>query len=284
MKIVRFMSTQVLVLVAFGTFLFASSKQSTGIAAEHAAKSTPWTQLDSEGVSATKRGKTVWLNLDGAALKNRKVVIPRLSAPVRSIGWKGEADPTKSPIKFWPEPDEWVFSWKSKPEDVNTIEVKFDGKPVLPADCPIAIPTGDDSVMVHAFQASTFGEKVRFEPQWFKNTVGYWAVGSDYATWKLKFSEPGTYSVAALQGCGEGQGGSDALITLRQGDEVKSELAFQTIDTGHFQNFRWNHLGMIEVAESGSYELRVEAKRIAKVALFDVRAIHFVRQAKPKAE
>ena len=85
--------------------------------------------------------------------------------------------------------------------------------------------------------------------------------------------------MAVLQGCGKGQGGSDAVISLRQDGQVKAELTFQTIDTGHFQNFRWNHLGMIELPAAGTYQLRIDATRIAKVALFDVRTIHLVRQA-----
>lgn len=108
--------------------------------------------------------------------------------------------------------------------------------------------------MLHAYQASTFGEKLRFEPQWYKNTVGYWAVLNDYATWQFTMDQPGTYSVAVLQGCGQGQGGSDGVMTLRSGDGVTAELPFKTIDTGHFQNFRWNHLGAIDVPDDGKYE------------------------------
>lgn len=133
--------------------------------------------------------------------------------------------------------------------------------------------------MLHAWQAKTFGEKVLFEPQWYRNTVGYWAVETDYATCDLEIDQPGTFSIAMLQGCGKGQGGSDALVTLRQKDQIIARLPFQTVDTSHFQNFRWSHLGMIGISATGTYQLRIDATRIAKVALFDVRAIHLVRQA-----
>jgi hypothetical protein len=179
-----------------------------------------------------------------------------------------------------PEPGEWLFAWKTPPKGASIIEVVFDGAPVLPADCPPAVPAGDSSIMLHAFQASTFGEKLRFEPQWFKNTVGYWTIGTDQATWKLSVDQPGTYSVAVLQGYGKDQGGSDAAISLMLGDEVKTSLKFQTIDTEHFQNFRWNHLGTMDIAQAGAYELRIRPTRIAKAALFDVRSIHLVKQAK----
>ena len=238
--------------------------------------SKPWPQVSSEGVSAYVDGETLWLKVDVATLKSKSAVMPRLCAAIRSIGWKGHP---VSDLKIRPAQQEWTFSWKVAPMGSSVIEVVFDSTPLLPADCPVATPVGDGSVMLHAWQAKTFGEKILFEPQWYKNTVGYWAIKSDYATWDLKIDQPGTYSVAMLQGCGKAQGGSDALVTLRQDNRVRAKLPFQTIDTGHFQNFRWNHVGMLEIKESGAYQLRIDATRIAKVALFDVRMIHLVRQA-----
>jgi hypothetical protein len=235
------------------------------------------TQLSRNGVSVYQLDNTLWLSPSELALQQKQVVIPRLCAPIRSFRWK---DDLEAELKFLPEPGEWLFSWNELPKGAPIIEVVFDRAPVLLADCLPAVPAGDSSIMLHAFEASTFGEKLRFEPQWFKNTVGYWAVGTDYATWTLTVDQPGTYSVAVLQGCGKDQGGSDAVITLRQGDKVKADLRFQTIDTGHFQNFRWNHLGVVDLAQAGEYELRIDATRIAKAALFDVRAIHLVKQAK----
>lgn len=236
----------------------------------------PWPELNRGGVSVHVDGKTLWLKLDADRLKSKQAVLPRLCAPIRSIRWKGQPE---ADLKIRPAQQEWTFSWKSVPNDSSVIEVTFDSTPLLPRDVPVATPAGDGSVMLHAWQARTFGEKILFEPQWYKNTVGYWAIDTDYASWDLKIDQPGTYSIAMLQGCGEGQGGSDAVVSLRQHDKVRAELPFRTIDTGHFQNFRWNHLGMLELKQPGAYELRIDATRIAKVALFDVRAIHLVRQA-----
>lgn len=266
--------TVVLVTLAAmqGAFATDALGQTSGVPKD----ATAWHQLNGEGVSAYVYGKRLWLQLDANTLKTRKAVIPRLCAAIRSIQWKGHP---KADLKIRPAQQAWTFSWKAAPSDSSVIEVVFDSIPLLPPDCPKAIPAGDSSVMLHAWQAKTYGEKILFEPQWYKNTVGYWAIDSDYATWDLEIDQPGTYSIAMLQGCGKGHGGSDAVVSLRQDDQVKAELPFKTIDTGHFQNFRWNHLGMIEVAEAGSYQLRIDATRIASVALFDVRAIHLVRQA-----
>lgn len=234
-----------------------------------------WPEVSSDSVEASIDDKTVLLKLGPKAVEAKQVSIPRLSAPIRSIGWLDDPD---AAIRFWPEQEAWIFTWKALTPEPAIIQVVFDRAPVLPADCPVAEPAGDNSIMLHAYQATTFGEKLRFEPQWYKNTVGYWTVPTDFATWKLNVPEAGTYSVAVLQGCGKGQGGSDAVISLRQDGAVKAELPFKTIDTGHFQNFRWNHLGLIEL-DSGEHELRIAADRIAKNALFDVRSIHLVKQA-----
>ena len=241
----------------------------------------PWAEVSSDGVAAFIDGRSLWLKLDADTIKSRKAVLPRLCAPIRSIAWKGQP---AADLKIRPAQQEWTISWKLDPEGSSVIEVIFDSVPLLPADCPVATPAGDGSVLLHAWQAKTFGEKILFEPQWYKNTVGYWAIESDYATWDLMIDQPGTYSVAMLQGCGKDLGGSDAVVSLRQKDQVKAELPFKTIDTGHFQNFRWNHLGMIEVSRAGTYSLRIDATRIANVALFDVRSIHLVRQASGASE
>lgn len=233
--------------------------------------------FSSSGVVVFERGTTLWLQLKAEAIAERRAILPRLCAPIRSWRWRNDSD---AELKFVPEPTNWVFSWKQPVAEGSVIEVEFDSVPKLPQDCPAATSVGDGSVLLHASQAATFGEKLRYEPQWFKNTVGYWTVPTDYAAWDLQIDQPGQFTVAILQGCGTGQGGSDAALTLRQGDGVTAELPFQTVDTGHFQNFRWLHLGTITVEDSGTYQLRIIPVRIAKAALCDIRMVHLVRQAR----
>lgn len=233
--------------------------------------------LSNDGCNTFRDGRTLWLIPTDGALRTRQCSIPRLCASLTSVGWNHK---TELAIKFKPEPERWDFSWQKPPAGNTRIKVVFETEPKLPAQITPARPAADGSIMLHANQAMTFGDKLRFEPQSFKNTVGYWTVPADYVTWSLKIDEPGDYSVAILQGCGDGQGGSDALLSLRDDDLVVSELPFRPIDTGHFQNFRWNHLGQISVKQSGTYQLRIHPTRIAKAALCDIRSVHLVKQAK----
>ncbi|MCA9085947.1 MAG: hypothetical protein KDA81_17935 [Planctomycetaceae bacterium] len=233
--------------------------------------------LSSSAVQVYGLERKLWLHVQSEALPAGKVTIPRLCAPMKSMRWLDASD---AEIKFVPEPQEWVFSWKQAPNQSPIIEVDFDIAPLLPKDCPTAAAAGDGSVLLHAWQAATFGEKLRFEPQWFKNTVGYWTVPTDYAEWNFVADQPGTFTVAVLQGCGAGQGGSVVVASVRTATDEVDRLSFQTIDTGHFQNFRWNHLGTVTIPAAGSYQLRLTPGKIAKAAVFDVRMVHLVRQAR----
>ena len=248
-----------------------------------------WTNTE---VVATQSGNTIALELSNSVLEAGTLTLPRVNAPIKRLGWSGNGD---AALKIVPEPDVWVFSWKKTPASESVIIVEFDRDPRSDNASMIATSAGDGSVMLHACHARTYGEKLRFEPQWYKNTVGYWTVGDDYVTWTFDIDQAGTFSVAILQGCGRGQGGSDAELTVFQGVEKTGvekpgaekreaekvdSLSFQTIDTGHFQNFRWNDLGQVTISEPGRYTLRIEPKRIAKAALCDIRMVHLVRQAK----
>lgn len=233
--------------------------------------------LSNELVAVERHGANLHLRVLPPGRDKKQVVIPRLCAPMRSMRWQDHPDVN---LKFTPEQTEWVFAWDEIPESATVIEIEFDAEPLLPDDLKPAQPAGDGSILLPAYQATTHGEKLRYEPQSFKNTVGYWTVATDFASWKLQVDQPGTYSVAVLQGLGDGQGGSEAVITLHRDANKAASIPFHPIETGHFQNFRWVHLGNITLTETGEHELRMQPARIARNALVDVRAFHLVRQAK----
>jgi hypothetical protein len=183
-------------------------------------------------------------------------------------------------VTLVPEPTYWVLSWKKPPSTAKLILISFDSSAILPSELAPAVPRGDGTIELHAFQGMTNGEKLRFEPQPHKNTVGYWTIPTDSVSWRFSSKSPGTYSIGLLQGCGEGQGASRASIEIVDANGVVvAQQEFVTIDTGHFQNFRWNHVGHVEIP-SGNLSLRIKPIQIAKGALFDVRTIQLVKQAK----
>ncbi len=238
--------------------------------------STHLPEVSNKTVDVNRSEQTLLLSPTDEGRDTRVVELPRLYSPIRSIRW---SDDSKRKISFSPEPEKWIFSWEYPVPAGAMIEVVLVAQHMLPTQQQSLEPSGDGSFFMHAHQATTHGAKLRFEPQWFKNTVGYWTNPQDFATWSLKNVATGKYTLAVLQGCGAEQGRSEAAISIVGEDSVVAELEFRTIDTGHFQNFRWHHVGTVVVAESGDYQLRISAIKIAKAALMDVRAIHLVKQA-----
>lgn len=242
------------------------------------AEATLVNELSDDNATIYRHESMMWIVLRPPALAARRVIIPRLFVPLRAMQWK---DHSELPLKFSPGPSEWAFAWEEAQPPINIIEVSFDRIPSWPIQAPVVTSAADGSVMLPAYAATTNGQLLRFEPQANKNTIGYWTKSNDYVFWEFRVETPGSYSVAVLQGCGTGQGGSAATFSLHQKDQVIAELPFETAETGHFQNFRWKEAGFLSIREPGEYQLRIRASHIAKAALFDVRAVHLIRQAQP---
>ncbi len=234
------------------------------------------TELSNAAVEVSRDGDRLFLSVQPAGITARRVSVPRLYAVVEQWNWLGHQG---SKINLISEPQEWIFEWTEEPPPGTTIEVHLKSATESLAQSPVSVPTADGSIWLGAHQARTMGRLLRYEPQPHKNTVGYWADAADTAAWDFELDRPGHFAVSILQGCGAGQGGSDAMISVRQEASEVANLPFQVEETGHFQNFRWRTIGHLELKSAGRHELTLGAVRIANAALVDVRAIHLVRQA-----
>jgi hypothetical protein len=249
----------------------------TGLFADSQAPSDPtrFEAADSEGVIAMRDDRNVYLKVDADVAG--PITIPRLAAPLKSMRWRGREE--DAGLVLNPGLDTWQIKWEQRPEGDATLILVFDAEPLLIDETKPVAASADGSFYLPAHLAKTGGEKVRYEPQPYKNTVGYWTGKEDAANWDLNIEKPGRYSVAILQGCGRGQGGSDAMLMLARSGETRARasLHFEVTETGHFQHFRWCHVGEIELAETGAFRVGVIPIQIKKAALMDIRAIHLIR-------
>lgn len=203
--------------------------------------------------------------------------VPRFCAAIRStVLVMGQQT---LPLDVAPEIDHWILSLKNPPADLSGIVVlEFDSAPLLIDELSPINQLGDGSLWLAAHFAKTSGEKLRYEPQPHKNTVGYWTVPTDSVQWNLRVEKAGKFNLAVLQGCGGGQGGSIANLQISSADgKTVFETSFEVVETGHFQNFQWKQLDAVELKEAGNYTLKVQPKQIRKAALMDIRAIQLLR-------
>lgn len=215
------------------------------------------------------------------------VLLPRLAAAVPLI--EAEMDGEACEVRLEPLPDTWRIAWEpNAPLDQLDhgliVTIHCDRPPLTPAQTPPVQPRFDGVIELPAALARTRGQTIRYEPQPHKNTVGFWTSADDAAAWVFRIDRPGEYSLAALAGCGKGQGGSTMAVRIRKtGSAADSppaaKLEFTVAETGNFQNFRWQPLGLLPIVEPGEYQIEFQPAKIAAKAAVDIRAVQLVRQA-----
>ncbi len=126
----------------------------------------------------------------------------------------------------------------------------------------------DGTMTLPARTATVHGTQLRYEPMPHKDTLGFWVLAKDWASWELTVTKGGTFTVEVLQGCGKGQGGSEVEVAV--GGRA---LTFIVEDTGHFQNFKARKIGVVTIDKPGRHVLTVKAKKKAGAAVMDLRAV-----------
>lgn len=230
------------------------------------------------GCRVRREGREVRITITDDGVRTGAVQVPRFHAPLRDVRWASVAGDTPT---VQPEPRHWTVRWMPAASPAGDLILEFDEPPLLDRELQPALPAADGSFMLAACRAVVAGDTLRYEPQPHKNTVGFWTVATDVAAWEIEVAKAGTYAVAILQGCGTGQGGSTATLTVERDGETVARLPLTVTETGHFQNFRWFDIGTLTVSGTGRHRVTVSPERIAKAALGDIRSISLVPQATP---
>jgi arylsulfatase A len=125
-------------------------------------------------------------------------------------------------------------------------------------------------ISIPAKTATVHGTKLRYEPEPYKNTLGFWVNKDDWAEWNVDVPTPGTYEVDILQGCGNGSGGAEVQFAV--GDQ---KFTVKVIETGHFQHFIRRSLGEVTLPIG---KVNVTVKPLAKpgAAVMDLREVRLV--------
>jgi len=135
---------------------------------------------------------------------------------------------------------------------------------------PVA-PDFDGVVKLHAKRATVQGVSLRYEPNPKKDALGFWTNPQDFAWWQFKINKAGMYKVEVLQGCGNGQGGSRAAVTVGS-----KTLEFEVEETGGFQDFVPRSIGTVRIPKPGLHTLKIQPLTRAKEAVMDVRQIRLI--------
>jgi arylsulfatase A len=252
----------------------AAQKQEKGDPVAEAAGQLPagaleFPELELQFGTAYRHETSVVIVLESLP-NGHQLIVPRMANVVERIRWIG-GDATAT-MTLKPEINHWVVRLSPPPAgEKKLLVLDLDSSPKTFNDNVVAVENKDGVISLPAKFATVHGEKLRFEPQPHKNTVGYWAVEKDFAEWHCNVSHAGWFDVEILQGCGQGHGGSD--VELRVADQ---RLSFKVQETGHFQNFRWRHLGQVQLQAADDVLLQLIPLKKVAGAVMDCREIRLV--------
>jgi arylsulfatase A len=129
-----------------------------------------------------------------------------------------------------------------------------------------------NGVLLMAAEAKVHGSRLRYEPEPYKNVLGYWTEVDDWADWEFELSQGGNFDVQFHYGCGDGNGGSEIDVLIESAEGMRFVLPWTVRETGHFQNIVIESLGVVKLA-SGKYRVAVKPKRKSAAAVVDIRCV-----------
>lgn len=126
----------------------------------------------------------------------------------------------------------------------------------------------DGTIELHAKAAATFAENMRFEPKPEKNCLGFWTNEDDWAEWVFDVSDPGKFKIEVVQGCGDGNGGSEVALLVND-----NTFKFEVEETGGFQNWKSVALGEVKIDHPGEQKVAIKPMSKAGKAVMDIQKV-----------
>ncbi len=110
----------------------------------------------------------------------------------------------------------------------------------------------DGTISLTAETATTYAEKMRYEPKAEKNCLGFWTSEKDWAEWVFDVSAPGEFDLSLAYGCGKGNEGSEVAVLVND-----QTFKFTVEDTGGFQEWKQISLGKVSIPVSGENKVAI---------------------------
>ena len=179
--------------------------------------------------------------------------------------------------KLYAEPDPSKFSTAKNAIEAEASESKWragmnaamrDAKVAKAAGQPKArVTPSKGDIRLMAKDARVHATNMRYEPESYKNTLGFWTKPEDWADWEFDVLAAGKYEVEITQGCGKGSGGAQVAVEV-----AGATLKFTVQDTGNFQNFIQRTIGTVQLP-AGKTTLAVKPQTKPGGAVMDLRRV-----------
>lgn len=169
---------------------------------------------------------------------------------VNLLGYKGKIQWTQSDTGL-------VVTIPQKIDLKYALGFKISGKNLKPVPyqepVPVITPDRNGNFRLSCEDAELHGNQIKIEEHGGRPNIGYWDRADEWASWKVKFAQPGTFEVKA------------SLSTIHQNAEFMIEIDGQKLSgvapqTGDWAKFQEITIGKVEINKPGEYTLKVSSK------------------------
>jgi alpha-L-fucosidase len=134
-------------------------------------------------------------------------------------------------------------------------------------------PGRDGTLSLSADLADLHGSQIRVETKSPKEgpNLGFWDSAGEWASWQVRFAEPGTYEASAR--CAAASDGIQFVV-----EAAGQQLAATAPNTGDFARFQTVTLGKLEIAKAGVQQVKIRAKDPSKWKAVNVAWVRLRKQ------
>jgi len=194
-----------------------------------------------------------------------KLLVPGLQNRVKKAYLL--ADVNRDPLEAATVGDNVTVKIPAKaPDPIDTVvvlEIEGPAKVIKPA---ITQAPGKP-ITLHAGDAFTHGEKIRYESGSGKDNIGFWTDPNDWVDWILRVSQPATFEVEMTFACPDVSAGSEFLLEV-----AGQQLSGKVQGTGSWTQFKTEKLGTVKLSED-RHSLAVKAKDLVGEGVMNLQSI-----------
>jgi alpha-L-fucosidase len=152
------------------------------------------------------------------------------------------------------------------PDAIDTVVVlEIEGEPEVEE---FISQSPDGTVSLRAVDADVHGNTARYESGGGKDNIGYWTDTSDWVSWDVRVTKPGTFGATITYACDRGSGGSTYRVNV-----ADQQLDGEIRETGSWTDFVTEDLGTIRLAEAGQCQFSVVPVTKPRMAVMNLKAI-----------
>jgi alpha-L-fucosidase len=229
--------------------------------------------FSAKDIRFTTKGETLYAFALGWP-EGGKMCVRSLAQPaghitgVKLLGYRGK-------VRWEQTPEALVVTLPEKPVSDLACTLKITGRDLKPAPLPEAAaeviqPDAKGNVTLSADAADLHGGQINTETRDGQSNIGFWDNSGEWAAWKVRFTQPGTFKVSATVATTN----PESHFVLAAGGRQLAGKVEQTGDWGKFRDF---DLGQIEIKQAGDQTITMKPEDAATWKAINLRKLTLTR-------